>query len=193
MATLTRVGFIVQSKTGCIISTATTIEQARELLQKRLNDLRSAVIESQEIEATLEGMGVKSTASTPRPQRTAPAATRQAAKPKVANNGGKKRRGREPKRATHFVEIVTKMPGVTVSDVAKEMGIGPNYLYRVRDKLLKSGDLTTDAEKKLYPATAKDAATVPRVSEETDAGKDKTAAKTAAKTGTKKDSATVTA
>lgn len=46
----------------------------------------------------------------------------------------KSRRGRPKgsgKRAQQALEIIREKPGITLVDVAKEMGIKPNYLYRV--------------------------------------------------------------
>lgn len=43
-------------------------------------------------------------------------------------------------RADDFVRIVSENPGITVSEIAREMKLDkPNYLYRVADQVMKEG------------------------------------------------------
>lgn len=58
---------------------------------------------------------------------------------------GRPRKG-QPTRADDFLRIVAGKPGATVAEIAREMGSGvsPNYLYRVRDRLLDQGAIRQD-------------------------------------------------
>jgi sugar-specific transcriptional regulator TrmB len=53
---------------------------------------------------------------------------------------GRRRRGRRRRtRADEAVRIVKANPEITASEVARKMGIQPNYLYRVLGELEKEG------------------------------------------------------
>jgi transposase-like protein len=51
----------------------------------------------------------------------------------------KKRRRRSGTRADQAVGLVEGSPGISASDIAKQMKIKPNYLYRVLGDLEKEG------------------------------------------------------
>ena len=80
-------------------------------------------------------------ASTPSPPR---ATKRRAA----ASSNGRRRNT----RATQAVELVGKQPGITVPELAKAMGIKPNYLYHVLPRLAAEGSLKRDGQG-WHPAT----------------------------------------
>ncbi len=54
-----------------------------------------------------------------------------------------RRRGRPPKgaktRADETLDLIKANPGISVGDIAKQMKIRQNYLYRVTGQLQKSG------------------------------------------------------
>jgi CRP-like cAMP-binding protein len=59
-----------------------------------------------------------------------------------ATNGRRRRRGRRARggtRAAQAERLVKSNPGITISELAKKMGITPNYLYRVMPQLQKEG------------------------------------------------------
>jgi DNA-binding IscR family transcriptional regulator len=41
---------------------------------------------------------------------------------------------------------VRSRPGITIPEIAKELGIEPNYLYRVMPKLLESGQVARQGQ-----------------------------------------------
>lgn len=45
-------------------------------------------------------------------------------------------------RADQTVQIIARRPGITVKEIAGELGIKPNYLYRVLPALEKEGKVT---------------------------------------------------
>jgi hypothetical protein len=58
---------------------------------------------------------------------------------------GRPRKG-QPSRSDQFLEILRANPGIKISDAAKQMGLGPNYLYRVRNDLLKAGKIKKEGQ-----------------------------------------------
>lgn len=71
------------------------------------------------------------------------------ARPSGSNGSGsseprKRRRRAGGTRADQAVALVEKQPGISASDVAKELKIKPNYLYRVLGDLEKEGRVKKD-------------------------------------------------
>ena len=60
-----------------------------------------------------------------------------------ATRGANGRRRRRPRgsgtRSAQALALVQAKPGITIPEMAKEMGITPNYLYRVLPDLAKDG------------------------------------------------------
>lgn len=110
----------------------TVVQDTVEKFQARLEELRPALDEAQEIEQALEALN--------------------AGKPRTARNGsGTRKRTRrsadgEKSRAEQFLAIVKENPGITVSDAGKKMAVNPNYLYRVSSDLVKDGSITKDGK-----------------------------------------------
>ena len=104
----------------------------------RLRELRPLVEEYEELQRVAERLGVDAT--------TAPARTRQPAKraasrrPGAASRrrpGGTRATGAE--RRARVLGLIESRPGITVPDMAKEIGVAPPPLYRVVRKLLQEG------------------------------------------------------
>ena len=49
-------------------------------------------------------------------------------------------------RANQALELVRSKPGITIPEIAKSMGIEPNYLYRVLPKLAQEGQIRKDGQ-----------------------------------------------
>jgi hypothetical protein len=47
-------------------------------------------------------------------------------------------------RANQALELVRGKPGITIPEIAKQMGIEPNYLYRVLPRLQQEGQIKKD-------------------------------------------------
>jgi CRP-like cAMP-binding protein len=56
----------------------------------------------------------------------------------------KKRKRRGGTRRDQALGLIADQPGISASDIAKEMKIKPNYLYRVLGELEKEGLVTKD-------------------------------------------------
>jgi sugar-specific transcriptional regulator TrmB len=125
-------------------STTNVLDEARELVERRLADLDE---ERRRLERALAELGGKATKRSPgRPRGSASGtSTKAAGAPK------KRRRRRGGTRADQAVELITSQPGISASDVAKTMKIKPNYLYRVLGDLEKEGRVKKDG-RQYYPA-----------------------------------------
>lgn len=49
-------------------------------------------------------------------------------------------------RANQALELVRGKPGITIPEIAKSMGIEPNYLYRVLPRLQQEGQIKRDGQ-----------------------------------------------
>jgi sugar-specific transcriptional regulator TrmB len=111
--------------------TTNVLDEARELVQKRLADLDE---ERKRLERALAELGGKMTRRAPgRPRGSKSASAASAAAPR------RRRKRRGGTRADQAVALIEKEPGISASDVAKQMKIKPNYLYRVLGDLEKEG------------------------------------------------------
>jgi sugar-specific transcriptional regulator TrmB len=123
-------------------STTNVLDEARELVQKRLADLDD---ERKRLERALAELGGKVSRRAPgRPRGSKSTSTRSSSAPR-------RRRRRGGTRADQAVNLITKEPGISASDVAKAMKIKPNYLYRVLGDLEKEGRVKKQG-RQYYPA-----------------------------------------
>jgi transposase-like protein len=133
-------------------STTNVLDEARDLVQKRLADLDD---ERQRLERALAELGGKSSRRSPgRPRgskSTSAASTPAAGSSATAASPRKRRKRRGGTRADQAVNLITSQPGISASDVAKTMKIKPNYLYRVLGDLEKEGRVKKDG-RQYYPA-----------------------------------------
>jgi sugar-specific transcriptional regulator TrmB len=125
-------------------STSNVLDEARELLERRLADLDE---ERRRLERALGELGGKAKRSPGRPRGSASKASTKAS----SGAPKKRRRRRGGTRGDQAVELITSQPGISASDVAKTMKIKPNYLYRVLGDLEKEGRVKKDG-RQYYPA-----------------------------------------
>ncbi|HVW46562.1 MAG TPA: hypothetical protein VHA76_05885 [Solirubrobacterales bacterium] len=126
-------------------STTNVLDEARELVERRLADLDE---ERRRLERALAELGGK---VAKRPGRPRGSSSTSGAAPKASGAPKKRRRRRGGTRADQAVELITSQPGISASDVAKTMKIKPNYLYRVLGDLEKEGRVKKDG-RQYYPA-----------------------------------------
>jgi sugar-specific transcriptional regulator TrmB len=128
-------------------STTNALDEARELLERRLADVHD---EARKLERALAELGGKAKRSPGRPRGSVSKASTKASS---GSSGApkKRRRRRGGTRADQAVELITSQPGISASDVAKTMKIKPNYLYRVLGDLEKEGRVKKDG-RQYYPA-----------------------------------------
>jgi sugar-specific transcriptional regulator TrmB len=123
--------------------TNNVLDEARQLVERRLADLDE---ERKRLERALAELGGKATRRGPgRPRGSS-------SKAAAAPRGQRKRRKRRGgTRADQAVQLIESQPGISASDVAKTMKIKPNYLYRVLGDLEKEGRVKKDG-RQYYPA-----------------------------------------
>ena len=124
-------------------STTNVLDEARELVEKRLADLDE---ERNRLERALAELGGKTTRRAPgRPRGSKSSPAKASAAAPATPRRRRKRRGGT--RADQAVNLITGEPGISASDVAKQMKIKPNYLYRVLGDLEKEGRVKKDGRK----------------------------------------------
>jgi hypothetical protein len=107
-------------------------------IEERLQELRPLIEEFHRLEAASAALdGVSAAGAAPARRRDAP---------RVNGSGrpgrpGRPRGGRggDNTRASQTVELVRARPGITIPELADNMGIKPNYLYRVLPQLADEG------------------------------------------------------
>jgi sugar-specific transcriptional regulator TrmB len=126
-------------------STTNVLDEARQLVERRLTELDD---ERRRLERALAELGGKAKRSPGRPRGSASTAST----PKASTGGATKKRRRRKggTRADQAVDLITSQPGISASDVAKTMKIKPNYLYRVLGDLEKEGRVKKDG-RQYYP------------------------------------------
>jgi sugar-specific transcriptional regulator TrmB len=125
-------------------STTNVLDEARDLVQKRLADLDE---ERKRLERALAELGGKAAKRAPgRPRGSKKATTTSA-----AGTPRRRRKRRGGTRGDQAVGLIEKEPGISASDVAKQMKIKPNYLYRVLGDLEKEGRVKKQG-RQYYPA-----------------------------------------
>ena len=131
-------------------STTNVLDEARDLIERRLGDLDE---ERRRLERALAELGGKVAKRPGRPRGSSSTASAPAPAPAPKASGApkKRRRRRGGTRADQAVELITSQPGISASDVAKTMKIKPNYLYRVLGDLEKEGRVKKDG-RNYFPA-----------------------------------------
>ncbi len=128
------------------------LEQKRNEIAERMRELEPLIDEYRQLEAAaaaLAGVAPAQPAraragrgATAAKRSRTPARPRGAAATSAAADGAAKRRGRPPgsgMRAQQALDLVGARPGITIPEMAQEMGIKQNYLYRVLPTLEKEG------------------------------------------------------
>jgi sugar-specific transcriptional regulator TrmB len=129
-------------------STTNVLDEARELVQKRLADLDEERTRLERALAELGGKATKRSPGRPRGSKSSTASSTSTGSTTAAPRKRRKRRGGT--RADQAVDLITSQPGISASDVAKTMKIKPNYLYRVLGDLEKEGRVKKDG-RQYYP------------------------------------------
>jgi predicted HTH transcriptional regulator len=107
------------------------VAEAAELLRARLRDLDA---ERAKLERALASLtdGREGKRGPGRPRGSA------------SNGRTRRRRRRGGTRAEHAVKLIAEKPGITASEIARELKIKPNYMYRVLSDLQKDGKIRKD-------------------------------------------------
>jgi hypothetical protein len=121
------------------------LDEKRSEIGARLKELKPLVEEFQRLEAAAAALdGVAPTSSAPATGRRASA---RASSANGRRGKGSGRRGRPKGSGTRGAEalaLVRDKPGITIPEIAEQMGIKQNYLYRVLPGLAEDGLVRKD-------------------------------------------------
>ena len=118
------------------------LDEKRKEIQARLKELKPLVDEYERLEAAeraLSGVGTTTRAAASAP---ASAPTRRRRRSGGSSNGRRGRPRGSGTRAAQAFDLVKARPGITIPELAEEMGIKQNYLYRVMPGLADEGKVT---------------------------------------------------
>jgi hypothetical protein len=111
-------------------------------IDARVNELKQELAKLEAARAALVG-GRRGPGRPPgsrgRTRRAAATAGRRRTRPTRGRRGG-------ATRANQALELVRGKPGITIPEIAKSMGIEPNYLYRVLPRLAQEGQIRKDGQ-----------------------------------------------
>jgi len=117
------------------------VDDVRRQIEGRLKELKPLVDEYHELEQMVSKLGPNSTPT--------PTTARRAPRRRARSTNGRRRRGRprgSGTRSAQALALVQSKPGITIPEMGKEMGITPNYLYRVLPELAKDGKVKKDGK-----------------------------------------------
>jgi hypothetical protein len=113
-------------------------------IDARLGELKQEMARLEAARAAL--VGTRRGPGRPPGSRNAAATTR--TRTRKSSNGRRARRTRGRRggntRANQALKLVSDRPGITIPEIAKAMGIEPNYLYRVLPRLAGEGQIRKD-------------------------------------------------
>jgi hypothetical protein len=118
---------------------ADTADRILADLRRRRDELRPLVDELQRIEAAIAALEAANRPGGNGSSRS-PGASGATAGAAPARRRRRRPRKGEPNRTDQFLELV-RSGGISIPAAAREMGIGPNYLYRVAGTLESEGTI----------------------------------------------------
>ena len=119
-------------------------------IDARLAELEGEVKKLQAARAALVGTASRGPG---RPRGTTTAASSTPSRRRSSRRPGRPRGRRSGgTRAAQALALVQSRPGIKIPDIAKELKIEPNYLYRVMPALVSEGQIKRDADKGYSPA-----------------------------------------
>ena len=117
------------------------LQTKRDEIATRLRELEPLVAEYRQLEAAASALaGLPGTTRATRTTRRGRTPARPAARTRRSTTAGRRGRPRgSGTRALQTLELVKAKPGITIPEIATQMGIKQNYLYRVLPGLEKDG------------------------------------------------------
>ena len=115
---------------------SSAVDQAASLLKERISELEGELSKLQRALASLTD-GRQGRRGPGRPRGSSP----------TTRSAPRRRRRRGGTRADQAVKFIEANPGITAAEIAKEMKIKPNYLYRVLGDLQKEGRVKKSGRK----------------------------------------------
>jgi predicted Rossmann fold nucleotide-binding protein DprA/Smf involved in DNA uptake len=123
---------------------ASFVDSTVKDIDVRLRELKQEVSKLEAAKAALVGTR-RGPGRPPSSQTNTSTRTRRTTTRRRRTGGRRGRRGGNT-RANQTLELVRGKPGITIPEIAKSMGIEPNYLYRVLPKLVEEGQVRRDGQ-----------------------------------------------
>jgi predicted Rossmann fold nucleotide-binding protein DprA/Smf involved in DNA uptake len=132
----------------------TSMQDIRDNITARLQDVDRELAELQRERSTLTEMldtldktssqsGNGSSRKARRPGRAPPApGSRSRRRKRSSADGAGATASSSGRRAAQAIDVIGQHPGIAVKEIAEEMGIKPNYLYRVLPRLQNEGKIS---------------------------------------------------
>jgi predicted transcriptional regulator len=116
------------------------LDEKRSEMKQRLDELRPLVDEYHRLEAAIAALDGVNTGAGAAPSRRRGAGSGSGSGGGGGNGSGRRGRPRgSGTRGKQALELVRSSPGITIPEIAEQMGIQQNYLYRVLPGLQKEG------------------------------------------------------
>jgi DNA invertase Pin-like site-specific DNA recombinase len=121
------------------VSVLNEVRALEQRVVRRLGELRPLIEEYNELKRVAERLGVDVDAAkpAPKPRKRTPTRRRRPAKTSRRSAGGTRAVGAE--RRARVIELVEGRPGITVTEISRELGVEPPPVYRVVRKLQADG------------------------------------------------------
>jgi hypothetical protein len=114
-------------------------------IDSRISELKAEVTKLEAARSALVG-GRRSPGRPSSASATASASTTPRRRSAARKPGRPRGRRGGNTRANQALELVRKSPGVTIPEIATQLKIEPNYLYRVMPKLVSDGQVKRDGQ-----------------------------------------------
>jgi CRP-like cAMP-binding protein len=126
------------------------VDSTAKEIETRLKELREEIAKLEGALMALGGSAVRratgrrgpgrprGSSSAPSSATTTTRAARRPGRPRGRRSGGT--------RADQALELVRNRPGITIPQIAEELKIEPNYLYRVMPRLVSEGKVRRDGQ-----------------------------------------------
>ncbi len=124
-------------------TSSNVVDEAANLLRARIGELDD---ERAKLERALASL------TDGREGKRGPGRPRGSSRSAAPATGRRRRRRRGGTRGEQAEKLIAENPGSGASDIAKQLGIKTNYMYRVLTDLQKEGKITKDG--RTYTATA---------------------------------------
>jgi hypothetical protein len=115
-------------------------------IDSRLGELKAEVAKLEAARAALVGNGGSRTRRGPGRPAVAKAASAVSTRRQARRPGRPRGRRAGNTRSNQALELVRSRPGITIPQIAEELKIEPNYLYRVMPKLVTDGQVKRDGQ-----------------------------------------------
>ena len=135
-------------------------DDIKQLVEERLAEL------DQERKQLLKALAAFDDGGSPRRRRGSGSGGGSGSTGKSSARRPGRRRRKGGTRAEHAEKAVEGHPGITASQIAEELKIKPNYVYRVMADLVKEGRIEKKGTGYYPPESGGDAATEPSTSED---------------------------